>query len=103
MSRGNRLVLAAAGLAATLLLATPAPSQAAGLWEGAIPVAGTLERAWNWLTGLFPSSKPQQQRATWEKEGGMINPNGGGSLVIDPLPPLDSSDEGGMINPNGDR
>jgi hypothetical protein len=103
MSRRNRLVLAAAGLAATLFLATPAPSQAAGLWEGAIPVAGTLERAWNWLTGLFPSSKPQQQRAIWEKEGSMINPNGGGSVIADPLLPLDNSDEGSMINPNGDR
>lgn len=103
MSRGNRLVLAAAGLAAALFLATPAPSQAVGLWEGAIPAVGTLEQAWNWLTGLFPSSKPQERRATWEKEGSMINPNGGGWVIADPLPPLDSSDEGSMINPNGDR
>ena len=100
MSRRNRLVLAAAGLAATLFLATPAPSHAVGLWEGAIPAVGTLERAWNWLTGLFPSSKPQQQRATWEKEGGAINPNGNSLLV--PLPPTDDSEEGGAINPNGD-
>ena len=98
--RRNRLVLAAAGLAATLFLATPVPSHAVSLWEGAIPVAGTLERAWNWLTGLFPSSKPQQRRATWEKEGSAINPNGE-SLITPIVPPLD--EEGSAINPNGDR
>ncbi len=102
MSRRNRIVLTALGLVAVLSLAAPAPSQAVGLWESQIPMAQALEKAWSWLTGQLPGAAPERQ-GDWRKEGGMINPNGGNSLTLLPLPPLDDADEGGMINPNGNH
>jgi hypothetical protein len=96
----NRKVLTVIGLLAALSLTAPAPSQAVGFWESGIPLAGTLERAWSWLTSQLPGAAPQERTAPWRKEGGMINPNGN-SLTV-PVPPVDNSDEGGMINPNGD-
>lgn len=102
MCRRNRMVLIAIGLLAVLSLAAPAPSQAMGLRESGISLADTLEKVWSWLTGQLSGATPQERTAPWEKEGGMINPNGGGSLTTLPWPPpLDSADEGGMINPNG--
>lgn len=104
MARRNRMVLTAIGLLAALSLAAPAPSQAVGLWESGIPLAGALEQAWSWLAGHLPGGTPQRRTAPWRKEGGMINPNGGNSLTFPvlPVPPQDNADEGGMINPNGD-
>jgi hypothetical protein len=103
MSRRNRMVLTAIGLVAALSLTAPAPSHAVGLWESGIPMAEIFAKAWSWLAGHLPGSKPRQRTAPWEKEGSMINPNGGGSLIADPVPPPDGADEGSMINPNGDR
>ena len=102
MSRRNRMVLTAIGLLAALSLTAPAPSQAMGLWESGIPLAGTLERAWSWLTGRLPGATPQERKAPWRKEGGAINPNGNSlTAPVLPVPPLDNADEGGAINPNG--
>jgi hypothetical protein len=98
----NRKVLTAIGLLAVLSLTAPAPSQAVGLWESGIPLADTLERAWNWLTGQLPGAKPQERTASWRKEGSMINPNGNSVTVAVPVPTTDDADEGSMINPNGD-
>jgi hypothetical protein len=103
MSRRNRMVLTAIGLVATLSLTAPAPSHAMGLWESGIPMADTLAKAWSWLASHLPGSTPRQRTAPRVKEGGMINPNGGGSLITDPILPVDNADEGGMINPNGDH
>ena len=59
MSRRNRIVLTAFGLLAVLSLTAPASSQAVGLRESGIPLAETLEKVWNWLTGQPPGAKPQ--------------------------------------------
>ena len=102
MSRRNRMVLTAIGLLAVLSLTAPAPSQAVGLWESGIPLADTLGKAWSWLAGYLPGGTPQEGKAPWQKEGGMINPNGNSLITLpEPLEPQDSADEGGMINPNG--
>ena len=104
MSRRNRMVLTAIGLVAVLSLTAPVPSRAVGLWESGIPLADTLERAWSWLAGQLPGATPQQRTAPWRKEGSMIHPDGGNSLIVPslPVPPVDNSDEGSMINPDGD-
>ena len=103
MSRRNRMVLTAIGLMAALSLTAPAPSHAVGLWENGILMADTLAKAWSWLAGQLPGSTPWQRTAPWEKEGSMINPDGGNSLVAVPVSPRDSADEGSMINPDGNR
>ena len=102
MSQRNRIVFAAIGLVVVLLVAAPATSHAAVLWEGSIPGASALERVWDWMTGFRLSGSPRKPAARWEKEGGMINPNGGTGIVA-PVPPGDTVEEGGMINPNGVR
>jgi hypothetical protein len=94
------MVLTAIGLMAALSLTAPAPSHAVGLWESGIPMADTLAKAWSWLAGHLPGSTPRQRTAPWEKEGSAINPNGGNSLTIPPLP-IDGSGEVGAINLNG--
>lgn len=76
MSLRNRIVSIAIALAAALFLAAPAPSRAAGLWEEPISIAGAVERFWSWVTGLWPDGGSSEPTTRWEKEGGMINPNG---------------------------
>ena len=88
MSQRNRIVLAAVALAVVLCGIAPAPSQAAGLRAWRVPVAGSWERAWNWLAGLLPGSASRPTAALQEKEGGAINPNGGTtSGLTAPVPP----------------
>jgi hypothetical protein len=99
MSQRNRIVLAAVALAAALCVIAPAPSHAAGLQTWRVPGVGVWERTWDWLTRLLPSGTSQQPATRQEKEGGMINPNGGTSGAT--APPGTYSDEGGAINPNG--
>ena len=100
MSQRNRIVLAAAVLAALCGVA-PAPSQAAGLRPWRVPVAAIWELAWNRLSALLPPGASRKPAARLEKEGGAINPNGGTTSGLAPLPPGISSDEGGAINPDG--
>jgi hypothetical protein len=78
MSQRNRITCAAIALVATLFLAAPAPTFAAWLPEGRIPLTHAWERAWSWLgslvlpgAGVSPGLK-----ARWENEGSMINPDG---------------------------
>ncbi len=100
MSQRNRIVLAAAVLAA-LCGMTPAPSQASALRPWRVPVVDAWERAWNRLAALLPHGASRKPAARQEKEGGMINPNGGTTSGLVPVPPGTYSDEGGMINPDG--
>jgi len=99
MSQRNRIVLATAALLAALFLAVPSPSHAAVQpWK--LPLAGSWERAWSWLAGLLPGAAPEKPGRGQEKEGGMINPNGGTSSGTT-APTGTQSDEGSAINPNG--
>jgi len=104
MSQQKRRFLAAAGLAAALTLALPAPSGAAGLWEVRVP-ATLAVRAWAWLESLGLGARPAPVRrpsARWEKQGSAIDPNGATARVIRPAsPPDDPSEQGSAIDPNG--
>jgi hypothetical protein len=76
MSQRNRLAVATLALSAALFLASPAPSHASGFRQERLPVAGFLERVWDWMTALRPAGGSSGPAARWEKEGGMINPDG---------------------------
>ena len=78
MSQRNRITCAAISLVAALFMAVPTPSFAARLPAGRLPTAGVWERAWSWLAGLgLPGGGALPGlTALWEKEGGMINPDG---------------------------
>lgn len=76
----KRRWLATAGLMAAFLLATPAPSLAAGFWKPAVELPGLVATAWSWLESLGvvrrmpePARRPA---AVWERQGVMIDPNG---------------------------
>jgi hypothetical protein len=99
MSQRNRLVIAALGLAAALLLAAPAPCRAAGVWEEGIPAVGFVEQVWSWLAGLWPSDASSGTTARWEKEGGSLNPNGQPSAGTAPAPAPTPTGDGGS-DPN---
>jgi hypothetical protein len=100
MSQRNRRVLAALSLTAALLLALPMPAHAMGLWE--IPSVGLTARVWSWLERMgiggkgtaVPSRRPTEQ---WEKQGGMIDPDG----RTTPLPTPPASASGGVTDPGG--
>ena len=93
MSQRNRIVFATVALVAALCLAAPSPSHAAGLRTWNLPVVDAWERVWNRLAGLLPLSASPKPRL--DKEGGMINPNGGTSGYTAPVPPaIPSSDPG---------
>lgn len=99
MSLKFRRGSAALGLAATLLLTVPAPS-----WAGERAGASVLESAWSWLTRLWPGTF--LSGFPTDKEGSMIDPNGGRKPPYGPPPPPPPnsrmrSDEGSMIDPNG--
>lgn len=58
-----------------------------------------LEVAWGWITSWLPD---ELRSAQYDKEGGMMDPNGfpvGG----DPASTECRTDEGGMMDPNGFR
>ena len=100
MSQRNRIVLAVAVLV-MLCGVAPAPSHAAGLRPWRVPVVGVWELAWNRLAALLPQGASRKPAARQDKEGGMINPNGGTTSGVAPAPPGTHSDEGGAINPDG--
>ncbi|MBW8878148.1 MAG: hypothetical protein JF614_24565 [Acidobacteria bacterium] len=88
MSQRNRIPCAAITLVAALFVAAPTPSSAARLPAGRLPTAGVWERAWSWLAGLgLPGGGALPGLAAlWEKEGGMIDPNGQTKTAA-PVPP----------------
>ncbi|HKI05160.1 MAG TPA: hypothetical protein VKK31_24485 [Thermoanaerobaculia bacterium] len=94
MSRRIRRTLATAGLMAALFLALPAPSTAAGPWEPAASARLTV-RVWSWLESL--GLTPRQP----EKQGSMIDPNGGNWITVPSAPT--GSEQGSGIDPNGGR
>src|SRR5215210_8911502 len=101
MSHRLRRSLAAMGMAAALLLALPAPSQAAGFWA-APAAAGLTARVWSWLESLGlaprqPAAASRRPVSRWEKQGNMIDPNGV------PLPAGTTPDQGSGIDPNGGK
>ena len=98
MSQRNRIVLATAALLAALFLAVPSPSYAVQPWK--LPLAGSWERAWSWLAQLLPGGAPQKPGVRQEKEGGVIDPNGGKTSGTT-APTGTQSDEGIGVNSNG--
>jgi hypothetical protein len=76
MSQRNRIVFAAAALAAVLLLMAPAPSRAAAFREVKLPAAGLVEQLWSWLADRLPGGASMEMAARWEKEGSAIDPMG---------------------------
>jgi|tagenome__1003787_1003787.scaffolds.fasta_scaffold19660049_1 hypothetical protein len=97
MSQSVRRILAALGLAAALLVAAPAPSRAAGLWE--IPaLPGLTARLSIWLEGLLPGAprEASHRRVVTEKQttASSFSPTA-------PTSSTTSSDQGSAIDPNG--
>jgi hypothetical protein len=92
MSQRNRHTWAAVALLAAILLAAPAPTFAAGLPEGRLPLAGAWEHAWSWLAGLvLPGGGISPGlTARWEREGSAIDPNGQTHPASAPAPPTTS-------------
>jgi hypothetical protein len=80
---------------ATLLLAAPLPSRAAGLRE--LPsVTGFAARAWAWLENLLPdrpAARGERQVFSTKTDGALTSPTA--------PPPTGTSDEGSAIDPNG--
>jgi hypothetical protein len=103
MSQRNRIFVAAVALAAAFTLAAPAPTHAAALRGRSLPAVDAWERAWEWLARLVPRGEaPPPRTARWEKEGGMINPDGSPKPgTAAPAPDPGTSEEGGAINPDG--
>lgn len=87
MSQPNRRVLVVMGLAASLLLAVPAPSRAAGV-SGLVPATDLVAQAWSWLEGLLgahqktavlpppPPPPPPPSSPDPAGQGSMIDPDG---------------------------
>ena len=86
MSQRNRIVLAVAILTAALCGVAPAPSHAVGFRPWRVPVVDIWEQAWNRLAALLPQAASPKPPARPEKEGGAINPNGGTTSGLAPLP-----------------
>lgn len=107
MSQRIRCTLATIGLMAALFLALPTPSQALGPWEPAAS-AGLSFRVWSWLesfglTPRQPAAAPRRPASLREKQGPMIDPNGGWITTPPPPPPVDKREQGSGIDPNGQK
>jgi hypothetical protein len=90
MFQRNRIVRVAIALLVALALAAPAPTFAARLPEARLSPAAAWEMAWSWLTRLLlpvPGAAPRLT-SQWEKEGGIIDPNGGTPPNPGPPPPV---------------
>lgn len=100
MSQRNRILIVAATLVAVLALAAPAPSQAAGLRGGSLPVLDAWERAWEWLARF---AVPPRWTARWEKEGGAIDPDGSPKpgTTSAPAPDPGAAEAGSGLDPLG--
>jgi hypothetical protein len=101
MPQHARPVLAALALTAALLLAAPAPSRAAGLWEVPVLSLGIAVRVRTWLEGWRPGPRRAPVRPVRNtKQGSALDPNGS------PLPTTSpstgsSSNQGSALDPNG--
>jgi hypothetical protein len=97
MSQQMNRMLAAAGLAAALLLAVPAPSRAASFREPSFVTAGLVGRVWSWLKDLASPAPSQPGQisapATRTAAGGTPPPTG--------PPPSGTSESGSHIDPDG--
>jgi hypothetical protein len=105
MSRRIRRTLATTGLMAALFLALPAPSRAVGPWEPGASARLSV-KVWSWLESLGfaprqPAAASRRPVSVREKQGPMIDPNGGNSITV-PMPPT-GSEQGSGIDPNGGR
>lgn len=106
MSQQIRRVFVALGLMATLFLAAPSPSHAAGFRNSFLD-KGFAGRIWEWLESLVPrmatpSSMTGRTVSAYEKEGSGIDPNGGTRPPGMSAPTsITNSDEGSAIDPNG--
>jgi hypothetical protein len=90
MSQRNRIVRVAMALLVALALAAPAPTFAARLPEARLSPATAWEMAWSWLTRLLlpdPGAAARGLPSPREKEGGIIDPNGGTPPNPAPPPP----------------
>lgn len=97
MSQKMNRMLAAAGLAAVLLLAVPAPSRAASFREPSCVTAGLVGRVWFWLKNLVSPAPSRTEGisspATRKDAGGTPPP------VIPP--PTGTNESGSHIDPDG--
>jgi hypothetical protein len=102
MSQQTLRIVAGIVLIAVLALAAPPPSHAAG-FQGPGQRLAFVDRIWDWLESLVLGTEAKSSPALHEREGSMIDPNGGKSLTPPPqvLNPGSTSDEGSMIDPNG--
>ena len=104
MSQRNRIVFATFVLTVALFLAAPPPSRATALRTGKAPAVNICDRVWSWLAALLPDGFSSKSVSGLEKEGSMVNPNGGtGSRVTAPAPLTSGSNEGSMVDPNGSK
>lgn len=98
MPQHARPILATLALTTALLLAAPAPSQAAGLWEIPVLAPGIAARVRTWLEGWRPGPRRAPVRNT--KQGSALDPNG--NPVSTPPPSTGStSNQGSALDPNG--
>jgi hypothetical protein len=96
MSQHARRVLAALGLLAALLFASPAPSQAAGLGEIPILTPGIAVRVRTWLEGWLLPPVPRRAAPTrTAKQGSALDPNG------DATSSGSTPEQGSALDPNG--
>lgn len=98
MPQHARPVLAALALTAALLLAAPAPSRAAGLWEIPVLAPGIAVRVRTWLEGWRPGPRRAPVRNT--KQGSALDPNGNPVPTTSPSTGS-TSNQGSALDPNG--
>jgi hypothetical protein len=90
-------------LAAVLLLSAVAPAQAAPLGSRG-DSSGVLSALWSWLEAVWGAFVPA---GSMEKEGALIDPNGGTPPKGSGIDPngggtvQSTSDQGSAIDPNG--
>lgn len=98
MSKRSQRYFAAALLVGAFLLASPAPTLAAGFWKPAV-APGLAVRVWAWLerAGVVPGVG-----VVWEKEGSMIDPNGEPRTSA-PTPPPNALTSRPMDGADGSR
>ena len=98
MPQHARPILAALGLTAALLLAAPAPSRAAGLWEIPVLTPGIAACVQTWLEGWWPGPRRAPVRGT--KQGSALDPNGNPVPTTSPSTGS-TSNQGSALDPNG--
>ncbi len=92
MSQRSRIVGGAIFVLVSLVLTVPAPVSAAPISHGKLPQAGGWELAWSWFSNLVSGGQGGAPvlASRWEKEGGVIDPNGYKAPNAISLPPSPS-------------